>query len=204
MVKSKFFLITYTLFGVFFLTNCQTVKLSGHYVENAPYGIKHDLNLFENGSFQYIIKEGLGCDTVLGDWIVKGSKQMILSPKKMENYHSELKCDTCSSKFYIRTYTLLDSYELTKPSIKIYSKGVIIKDGIINTIEDVIMQKADSIQIDHFGFEPYVFMPQNRNDAIVSVFLIDEQYELLHKDRILKIKKSKLITEQGAMLRKQP
>jgi len=204
MVKSKFFLITYILFGVFSLSNCQTVKLAGHYVEDASYGIKHDLNLFENGSFQYIIKEGLGRDTVLGDWNIKGSKQMILSPKKIENYHSEIKCDTCSSRFYIRIYALLDSYELTEPSVKIYSKGVIIKDGIINFIENVIMQKADSIQIDYFGFEPYVFMPQNKNDAIVSIFLIEEQSKLLQKDRILKIKKSKLITEQGAILRKQP
>ena len=204
MVKSKFFLITYILFGFFSLSNCQTIKLSGHYLENATYGTKHDLNLFENGSFQYIIKEGLACDTILGDWNVKGSKRIILSPKKIENYHRELKCDTCSSRLYIRTYALLDSYELTKPSVKIYSKGGIIEDGIINPIEGVIMQKVDSIQIDYFGFEPYMFMPQNKDDAIVSVFLIEEQSELLQKDRILKIKKSKLITEQGTTLRKQP
>ena len=78
------------LFGVFTLSSCQTVKLAGHYVEGESYGTKHDLNLFKDGSFQYIIKEGLACDTILGDWTVLENKQLILSTKKTEDYHNLL------------------------------------------------------------------------------------------------------------------
>jgi len=203
MVKSKIFLFTYLLFGVFSLSNCQTVKLVGHYIGGVSYGTKHDLRLFKDGSFQYILKEGLACDTILGDWNVLENKRMILSPKKTENYHNESKCDTCAGKFYIKTYALPDSYELNKPIVKVYDKGSIIEDGIINSLGDVIMQKADSIQINYFGFEPYTFTPKNKNNVIVIVFLIEEQQRVLQRDKILKIKKSKLVTEKGIVLKKQ-
>lgn len=204
MVRSKVFFITYILFGAFSLSYCQAVKLVGHYVGGVSYETRHDLKLFKDGSFQYIIKEGLSCDTILGDWNIKENKQMILTPEKIKSYHIESKCDTCASSFFIRSYALLDNYELTKPNVMVYSKGVIIKDGIINSIGDDVMQKADSIQVNYFGFEPYLFTPQNKSDAIANIFLIEEQRELLQKDRILRIKKNKLITEQGIMLRKQP
>ena len=158
MGKSKFFVFTYMLFGVYSLSSCQTSKLAGHYVEGESYRTKHDLNLFKDGSFQYIIKEGLACDTILGDWTVLENKQMILSAKKTEDYHNETKCDTCAGKYYIKTYALPDNYELNKPSVKVYDKGMIIEDGIINLVGDVIMHKADSIQINYFGFEPYTLL----------------------------------------------
>lgn len=204
MVRSKILFITYILFGACSFSNCQAVKLLGHFVGGVSYETRHDLYLFKDGSFQYIIKEGLSCDTILGDWVIKKNKQMILTPEKIKSYHIEYKCDTCASSFFIRTYALLDNYELTKPSAMVYSKGVIIKDGIINSIGDDIMQKADSIQVNYFGFEPYLFTPQNKRDAIVNIFLIEKQRELLQKDRILRIKKNKLITEQGILLTKQP
>jgi hypothetical protein len=65
------------------------------------------------------------------------------------------------------------------------------------------MQKADSLQINYFGFDSYRFIPQKRNDVVVNVFLIEAQQGLLQRDRILKIKKSKLITENGITLKKQ-
>ncbi|MGE5428582.1 MAG: hypothetical protein ACM3O8_11855 [Methylococcaceae bacterium] len=203
MAKSKIFLFTYLLFGAFSLSNGQAVKLVGHYVGGVSYETKHDLSLFKDSSFQYILKEGLACDTILGNWNVLENKRIILSPKKTKNYHNESKCDTCAGKFYIKTYSLPDSYELNKPVVKVYNKGTIIEDGIINSLGNVIMQKADSIQINYFGFEPYTFTPQNKNGVIVNVFLIEEQQGVLQRDRILKIKKSKLVTEKGLELKKQ-
>jgi hypothetical protein len=202
MVKSKIFLIAYLLLGVLSLSNCQTSKLAGCYVGNATYGTKHDLNLLIDGSFHYIIKEGLASDTILGDWNVKGNKQIILSPQKLLNYHREVNCDTCAGKFYIRAFSLLDGSELTQPNVKVYSKGIIVTNGIVNTIGDDVMQNADSIQINYFGFEPYLFRPQKRNNTIVHVFLIEEQQYLLQNDIVLRVKKNKLITESGIILRK--
>lgn len=119
MARSKILFFIFLLFGALSLSYCQTVKLVGHYVGGISYETRHDLNLFKDGSFQYIIKEGLSCDTILGDWNIKENKQMILSPEKIKSYHIESKCDTCASSFFIRTYALLDNYELTKPSVKL-------------------------------------------------------------------------------------
>ena len=203
MVKSKVYLLACLLFGVFSLTSCQTLELVGHYVENETYGTKHDLSLHKDGSFQYVVKEGLACDTILGDWDVDESKQVILTPKKIENYHIETDCDTCVGVFFIKTYALPDNYEINKPDVKVYAKGDVIEDRITNSVKDVIMQNADSIQINYFGFEPYVFIPQKKRNAMANVFLIEEQQRLLQKDRTLKIKKKKLIIESGIKLRKQ-
>ena len=203
MAKSKVYLLAYLLFGVLPLANCQTPELLGHYVENESYGTKHDLSLRKDSSFQYIIKEGLACDTVVGEWNIFEKKQIVLTPKKTKSYHIESNCDTCAGNFCIKTYALPDNYELTKPNVKVYVKGEVIKDGITNSIKYAIMQKVDSIQINYFGFKPYVFVPQKRNNAIVKVFLIEEQQELLQRNRILKIKKNKLVTEKGIVLKKQ-
>ena len=203
MEKSKVYLLAYLLFGVVFFTNCQTLELAGHYIENESYGVKHDLSLYKNGSFLYVLKEGLACDTILGVWDVVENKQITLTPKKTGSYHVELDCDTCAGVFYIKTYALPDGYELNKPSINAYSKGEIIADGLTNTVKYVIMQKVDSIQINYFGFEPYVLIPQKKNNIVANVFLIEEQQRLLQRDRTLKIKKDKLVTESGIKLKRQ-
>jgi len=203
MAKSKVYLLAYLLFGVLPLANCQTPELIGHYVKNESYGTKHDLTLRKDSSFQYIIKEGLACDTIVGEWNIFEKKLIILTPKKTESYHIESNCDTCAGNFRINTYALPDNYELTKPNLKVYVKGEVIEDGITNSIKYAIMQKADSIQINYFGFQPYVFVPQKRNNAIVKLFLIEEQQALLQRNRTLNIKKNKLVTEKGMVLKKQ-
>jgi hypothetical protein len=203
MGKNKIFVFTFMFFGAFSLSYSQTVKLVGHYVEGESYGTRHDLNLLKDGSFLYIVKEGLACDTISGDWTVLENKQIILTSKKTEDYHIETKCDSCSGKYYIRTYALPDNYELKKPNVKVYDKGTIIEDGIINIVGTAIMNNADSIQINYFGFQPYTFIPHNKNNVIVNVFLIEEQQRVLQRDRILKIKKRNLVMENGMVLKKQ-
>ena len=207
MAKSKIFLLIYLLLVIFFHSNCQNIgnlsKFAGHYVENSPFGIKHDLRLFEDGSFQYIIKEGLANDTIFGNWKVKKNRQVILLPIKTGSYHFESMCDTCAGRIYIKIYAFPDNYELNKPNIKVYEKGVILENILINSMESIVMQKADSIQINYFGFKQYMFIPQNRDNVIVNVFLIEEKEILLQKDRILKVKKSKLVTDKGTTLKKQ-
>ena len=203
MAKSKVYLLAYILFGVLSLVNCQTPVLVGRYVENESYGIKHDLSLHKDGSFQYIIKESFTFDTIEGEWNISGKKQIILSPKKTKSYHIESHCDTCAGNFCIKTYAIPDNYELTKPNVKVYGKGGVIEDGITNSVKYAIMQKADSIQINYFGFKPYVFVPHKKNNVIVKVFLTEEQQELLQRNRTLKIKKNKLVTEKGMILKKQ-
>jgi hypothetical protein len=202
MAKNKVYLLTYLLFGVFSFINCQTLELIGHYAENESYDSNHNLFLKKDGSFQYIVKEGLSCDTILGNWYVVKNKHVILTPKKTEAYHVEIRCDTCVNTFYIRTYALQDGYVLSKPNIKVFTKGSIVKDEITNSLKFAIMQNADSIQVNYFGFEPYVFIPQNKNNVIANIFLEEEQQKMLQKDIILKIKKSKLVTESGIILRK--
>jgi hypothetical protein len=81
---------------------------------------------------------------------------------------------------------------------------MVIKDGMIDFVGNTIMQKADSIQINYFGFESYTFMPQNEKNAVANIFLIEEQQGLLQRDRILRIKGRKLITEKDIILKKQP
>lgn len=203
MVKSKIYLFACLLFGVFSHTTCQTIELAGRYIENEYYGTKHDLNLYKDGSFQYIIKEGISCDTILGEWDISKNKQMILIPKKIKSYHIESDCDTCAQYIRITTYALPDNYELNKPSVKVYAKGEVIEEGIANTVKNEIMQKADSVLINYFGFKPYVFVPPKRNNVIVRVFLIEEQQELLQRNRTYKIKKSKLVSETGMVLKKK-
>lgn len=202
MAKSKVYLLAYLLFGVFSFTNCQTLELIGHYSENETYGSNHNLFLKKDGSFQYIVKEGLSCDTILGSWSVVKNKQVILSPKKTEAYHVETRCDTCLNAFYIRTYALQDGYVLSKPNIKVFIKGMVVQDGIFNSLKYTIMQNTDSIQVNYFGFVPYVFVPKNKNNAIANIFLEEERQKILQKDIILKVKKSKLVTESGIILRK--
>ena len=200
MGKSKLFI--FRLLSVFLLYSCQSVNLAGHYGEAESYGSKHDLNLFKDSSFQYIIKEGLACDTILGDWTVLENKKIILTPNKIVDYHNEAKCDTCEGKFYIKTYSLSDKYELINPFVRVYDKGMIIEDGIIHLVEDAIIQKADSIMINFYGFEPHTFAPQNKHDVIVNVFLIEDHQKVLQIDRILKIKKDKLVSETGKVVKK--
>lgn len=203
MAKSKVNLFVCLLFGVFSFTHCQTTETAGRYVANESYGTKHDLSLHKDGSFKYIIKEGLASDTIIGKWNIIENKQMILTPQKIKGYHFESNCDTCAGSFCIKTYALPDKFELNKPSVKVYAKGEVIEDGITNSVKNIIMQKADSIQIDYFGFKQYVFIPQKRDNAIANVFLIEEQQLLLQRDITLKIKKSKLVTEKGMVLKKQ-
>lgn len=197
MAKSKLLLFIYLMFELFSFTNCQISKLGSHYVDKNSYETKHDLSLFNNGSFQYTIKEGLLYDTISGNWEFLRNKQIILKPWKMENYRIESKCDTCAGKFYIKTFALPDKDEIKKPSVKVYYDGAVLDTGINNNPEDVRIQNADSIQINYLGFEPYMFTPQNRNDVIVNIFLIEEQQRLLQRDIILKIKKNKLVSDEG-------
>jgi hypothetical protein len=82
MVKNRVIFFMYFFFGVLVLANCQVGQLAGHYVEHESYGIKHELSLFNDSSFEYAVKEGLACDTLLGIWNVVNKKQIILSPKK--------------------------------------------------------------------------------------------------------------------------
>jgi hypothetical protein len=203
MEKSKVYLLACLLLVVFFLTSCQTFELAGHYVANESYGTDHDLSLNKDSSFQYVIKEGLACDTILGYWQVDDNKQLILVPNKKESYLIQTDCDTCAGIFYIKTYALPDNYEMSMPYIKVYAKGHVIESGITNSVKDIIMQKADSVQINYFGFEPYVFIPQKKRNAIIDVFLVEEQQRLLQKDKKLKIKKNKFVTESGMKLKKQ-
>lgn len=202
-LKSKILFISYLLFGVLSSSYCQTDVLVGHYIGGVSYETMHDLNLFKDGSFQFIIKEGLFCDTIFGHWNVMENKQMILKPIKIKSYHIESKCDTCSNDFFIKTFALLDKDELTGASIKVYSKGDIIKDGIANSIGYDIMQKADSIKVNYVGFESYLFTPQNKRTTIVNIFMLDELHEKLQKDVILNLQKNRILTKQGLKLIKQ-
>ncbi|KPK36495.1 MAG: hypothetical protein AMK70_02050 [Nitrospira bacterium SG8_35_1] len=207
MVKSKILQFIYLLFAVTAAANCQSVKdatkFVGHYVYDSFYGTNYDLKLLKDGTFQFIVKEGLSYDTIGGNWNVLENRKIVLSPPKTNNYHIESECDTCNSKYYIRTYSLIDRYELTKPSVEIYNKGTLIKDGIINAVENTVIQNTDSIKINYFGFETYAYIPQNTGGIVADVFLKEVQQGVLQKDRILKIKKSKLITEKGIELTKQ-
>jgi hypothetical protein len=202
MAKNKVCLFVYLMFGVFSFIHCQNIKLAGRYVENKTYGIKHDLNLLKDGSFQYVIMEGLASDTIVGEWNIFEHKQIILTPTKIKSYHIESKCDSCAESFRIKTYALPDNFELNKPHVKVYAKGELIEDGITNSVKNAIIQKADSIQINYFGFKPYVFIPQKENNAIACVFLIEEQQILLQREIVLKIDKNKLVTEKGRILKK--
>ena len=202
MAKNKVYLLTCLLFGVLSLANCQTLELAGYYVDCESYETKHDLSLHKDGSFQYILKEGLACDTIVGEWNIFEKKQIILTPIKTFSYHIESNCDTCSGNFNIKTYALPDNYELTKPEVKVYFIGEIIEVDITNSVNYSIIQKADSIQINYFGFKSYVFVPQERKNVIVKVFLVEERQEVLQRNRTLKIKKNKLVPVKGCILKK--
>jgi len=196
-------LIAYLLFGVVFCSNCQTVEYVGRYVGGESYETRYELRLYKNGSFQYVLKEGLACDTILGVWDVVENKIIVLRPEKFESYHIELDCDTCSGVFYIKTYSLHEDDKLNYPDVCVYSKGGVIAEGITNSIEHVVMQKADSIQINYVGFESYVFIPQKRYNTVAEVYLIEEKQMFLQIDITLKIRKNKLVTESGMKLKKQ-
>lgn len=202
MAKNKVCLFFFLIVGVFSFTHCQTNKLAGRYMDNKIYGIKHDLNLHKDSTFQYVIMEGLASDTIVGEWNIFEHKQIILTPSKVESYHIESKCDTCAESLRIKTYSLPDNFELNKPHIRVYAKGELIEDGITNSVKNAIVQQADSIQINYFGFKPYVFIPQEENNAITCVFLIEEQQIFLQRKIVLEIKKSKLVTEKGRTLKK--
>lgn len=202
MAKIKVYLLIHLLLGCLPLAICQTLELAGYYVGCESYETKHDLRLHKDGSFQYILKAGLMCDTIVGEWNVFEKKQIILTPIKIFSYHIESNCDTCSGNFYIKTYALPENYELTKPKVKVYVIGEIIEVGITNSIKSSIIQRADSIHINYYGFKSYVLVPQKRKNVIVKVFLIEEQQEVLQRNVTLKIKKNKLVPEKGCVLKK--
>lgn len=202
METIKLILFVYLLFEATPCANCQTPELAGYYVGCESYETKHDLRLHKDGSFQYILKEGLACDTIVGEWNIFEKKQIILTPIKTFSYHIESNCDTCSENYNIKTYALPDNYELTKPDLKVYVIGEIIEVGITNSVKYSIIQKADSIQINYFGFKSYVFVPQERKNVIVKVFLVEERQEVLQRNVTLKIKKNKLVPVKGCVLKK--
>lgn len=199
MAKYLTLLVLFLIYN--FPFDFQKTELTGEYFKEGYY-TSYKLSLYNDYSFKYIIKEGLAYDTILGHWSRIKNKQLILSPAKTKAYHLEEECKTCFNTLLIKTYTLKDNNELNMPEVKIYANGKMIKDEITSTINHVLLPKADSIKVHYVGHEPYVLLPKFKNNTIVSIYLKEDKEMLLQKDRVLRIRKNKLITESGITLEK--
>lgn len=175
-------------------------SMAGYYLNDSSTGTMYALKLNTDSTFVYSINAGMMIDTVVGKWSVARNK-LLLNPEVSGNYHEKEFCNPCKGETFITVYDE-EGGTIELASVEVYEKGLRVKSGFINSL-DFSTLSFDSLKIEHLGFQSYSLTPEYGTSWVYRVYLRSDLSEQMEQKRILKIKKSRLITESRLILRKQ-
>lgn len=178
--------------------------LAGRYLDKYgldKYGSVHELSLFSDTTFVYLMVAGMMNDTVTGKWFV-GGREIVLIPSKTETYHVIRTCDPCQDKDFIKVYDAHYGDDIGRPYVHIYGQGRSIKSGFIDSL-DILAISFDSLKIDQLWYQPYWLIPKDKIGLAYDVYLKSERIQMREKKMKLKIKGKNLITESDLVLKRQ-
>lgn len=198
MKKNLFLFIQIIIVTIACTPRKNLCQISGLYSSHV-HDSEHDLQINEDSSFVFYLKEGLTQDSIKGNWLLK-QRQLLLFEVNEDSYWSLETEDSCE-KLVVRVYDV-SSLKLLDFYYKIFEENNLIKEAISgDTLEMNFYEKADSIYIGSLGYKSLGISLGKGMQTCIAVYLAKEDDEILSYK--WKVKKNTIECSCGLILKKQ-